>query len=127
MSIEAAFFGTLGRDAESKISKNGRTYLRLSVRVGDGDAVTWVSVMSFDPEAIELADKMLKGARVYCEGRLSLDEWEKDGVKRTGLSCMSFHTRLSAIGRNKPKRTDDQPAQAAAPGGDFYDDPIPPF
>ena len=31
--IECAFFGTLGRDAESKVSKTGKPYLRLNVRV----------------------------------------------------------------------------------------------
>jgi hypothetical protein len=36
--IEAAFFGSLGRDAEAKTSKNGKPYLRMNVSVGDGDA-----------------------------------------------------------------------------------------
>ena len=52
--IEAAFFGALGRDAESKVSKSGKRYLRLNVRVGDGDSAQWVSVMCFDEEAIRL-------------------------------------------------------------------------
>jgi len=75
MSIEAAFFGSLGRDAESKTSKAGKAYLRLAVRVGDGDGAQWVSFMAFDPRAIEQANKFVKGARVYCEGALSLNEW----------------------------------------------------
>ena len=36
--IEAAFFGALGSDVERKVSKSGKSYLRLSIRVGDGDA-----------------------------------------------------------------------------------------
>lgn len=104
MSIEAAFFGTLGRDAESKTSKSGKPYLRLNVRVGDGDGATWVSVMSFDEKALEIADKLLKGVRVYVEGSIKIGEWKgQDGTTRHGLSCMSWHTRLSEIGRNKPK------------------------
>ena len=103
--IEAAFFGTLGRDCENKLSKGGKSYLRLNMRVGDGDAAQWVSVMAFDPRAIEQADKFVKGARCYVEGRLSADEWTNaDGVKRFGLSVMSWHCRLSEIGRNKPVR-----------------------
>jgi single-strand DNA-binding protein len=129
MSIEAAFFGSLGRDAETKTSKAGKTYLRLNVRVGDGDTPQWISVMAFDPEAIAAADRMLKGAKVYVEGKLSLDEWTgQDGQKRTGLSVMSWHCRLSAIGRNKPKRQSDREATAPnAPrsGPAFYDDNIP--
>jgi len=131
MSIEAAFFGSLGRDAESKTSKTGKPYLRAGVRVGDGEGAQWVNVTAFDEKAIATADGFVKGARVYVEGRLSLDQWTaQDGAARTGLSCMSWHCRLAQIGRNKPKRQRDsseQPNNQAAPalvGGDL-DDEIP--
>jgi single-stranded DNA-binding protein len=110
--IEVALFGVLGRDAESKISKNGKQYLRLNIRCGDGDAAQWVNAMTFDPEAIALAAKFIKGARVYLEGTLKLDAWTgADGVQRHGLSAMSWHTRLAAIGRNRPKRESDDSKQ----------------
>ena len=84
--IETAFFGALAADAEQKVSKADRRYLRFRVRVGDGEQMT-------------------KGARVYVEGRLEISEWTgQDGAKRHGLSCMSWHTRLSQIGRQKSKR-----------------------
>jgi single-strand DNA-binding protein len=103
--IEAAFFGALGRDAEAKTSKAGKPYLRAGVRVGDGEAAQWVNVTAFDEKAIAAADKFVKGARVYVEGRLTLDEWTaQDGTKRTSFSCLSWHCRLAEIGRNKPKR-----------------------
>jgi single-stranded DNA-binding protein len=110
--IEVALFGTLGRDGEAKTSKSGKNYLRLNVRVGEGDASTWVSVMTFDPEAIALAPQFIKGARVYVEGSLKLDAWTgADGGQRHGLSAMSWHTRLAAIGRNRPKRESDDTKQ----------------
>jgi single-stranded DNA-binding protein len=102
MSIECAFFGVLGRDAEFKTSKAGKQYLRLAVRVGDGEAAQWVSVLAFESNAIEQADKFSKGARVYVEGSIRLEEWSgQDGTARHGLSVMSWHARLAAIGRNK--------------------------
>jgi single-stranded DNA-binding protein len=72
--IETAFFGALAADAEQKVSKAGKSYLRLRLRVGDGDGAQWVSVMCFDPDAIAVTDKLVKGARCYVEGRISLDE-----------------------------------------------------
>jgi single-stranded DNA-binding protein len=122
--IECAFFGTLGRDGELKTSKNGRAYVRLSVRVGDGDAAQWINVTAFDERAIAVAALMTKGARVYCEGQLKLDEWtDKDGGKRHGLSAMSWHCRLAAIGANKPAAPAKKPTAPA--GNDFHDDEIP--
>jgi single-stranded DNA-binding protein len=75
MAIEAGFFGTLGCDAEAKTSKAGKPYLRLNIRVGDGDALQWVNCTSFDPDALAAAERLVKGAKVYVEGRLTLDEW----------------------------------------------------
>lgn len=121
MSIEAAFFGVLGRDAEQKTSQGGKAYLRLNIRVDDDDAAQWVSVLAFDERAIEVADKFIKGAKIYVEGRLSTNEWVcKDGEKRYGLTVMSFHTRLAQIGRQKvrAKRNRQGPAVAGLPAMD---------
>jgi single-stranded DNA-binding protein len=106
--IEAAFFGSLARDAELKTSKSGKQYVRINVRVENGETAQFINVMAFDADAVAVADRLVKGARVYCEGRLSLDEWTgQDGQKRTGLSCMSFRCRLSQIGRNRPRQLTD--------------------
>ena len=121
MTIECAMFGTLGGDAEQKVSKTGKPYLRFSMRVGDGDGAQWLSVLAFDPEAVELADRFLKGARAYVEGKLSTSEWTgQDGEKRLGLSVMSFHTRLAQIGRQKLRRDTEKVSVAA---GQTYHSP----
>lgn len=128
MSIECAFFGTLGRDAELKTSKSGKQYLRLNVRVGDGDGAQWVGVMVFGADAVELAPKLLKGSRVYIEGSIKLDQWTgQDGSKRHGLSVMSWHCHLAAIGRNKPRRQRDatERSQRGTNDNTFHSDPIP--
>ncbi len=119
MSIETAFFGILGRDGESKVSGSGKSYVRLNVRVGDGEAGQWINVTAFDQAAIGAVDKLVKGARVYVEGKLGLDEWTaQDGSKRHGLSVMSWHCRLSQIGRNKPPRQ-EPPASGRVGHSDY--------
>jgi single-strand DNA-binding protein len=116
MTIEAALFGTLGRDGELKTSKNGRPYLRLNVACSEGETTTWVSATVFDQTAIGNAAKFVKGARIYLEGKLSLQEWKaSDGTPRSGLSVFSSHCQLSQIGRAKGSA----PAAAAF---DFDDD-----
>lgn len=125
--IEAAFFGSLARDAELKTSKAGRSYLRLNVRIGEGDCSQWLNVMAFDEKAIEQGDKLIRGAKVYIEGGgLKIDEWiGSDGAKRHGLSCMSWHCRLSEIGRNRPKRDQNgDPNRSPRPVNEFHNDEI---
>ena len=119
MSIEAAFFGILTRDAEAKTSAAHKPYLRIiGLRIGDGDKAQWVSVTAFDQDAIATADKFVKGARVYVEGRLTLDKWKSNaGDDRSGLSVMSWHCRLAQIGRNKTKRTRPSVAAGSADFG----------
>jgi single-stranded DNA-binding protein len=124
-AIEAAMLGALGRDAEVKTSKAGKTYLRLNIRVGDGEGCQWVSATIFDEKAITAADKMVKGARVYIEGRIALDEWTNAaGEKRHGLSVMSWHCRLAQIGRNRPNREQERAkaASTTAASTDFHDE-----
>ena len=118
MSIEAAFFGSLVRDAEVKTSKAGKQYARLNIRTGDGDTAQFINTMVFDANAIAAADKLVKGARVYIEGRLTLDTWTgQDGAARSGLSATAWHCHLAEIGRHKPKREyskQDKPTPAAS-------------
>jgi|SRR5215813_14529117 len=130
MSIEAAFVGVLGRDAQVRVSKTDKKFLQLNVAVGSNDRTTWVNVLAFDAAVIELAGKLLKGVRVYCEGRLTLGEWiGKDGAARQGLSLLASFVRVSEIGesRAKPKRKQlrTKAGSSASKGGGFYDDPLP--
>jgi len=127
MSIEAAFMGTLAKDAEPKTSKAGKPYLAFRVRVQDGDAAQWISVRLFGDCASDLMSKAMRaGAPIYVEGRLSLDEWEApDGTKKTRLSVMSWFARLASIGDRKPRRErtapNNHPAQRE---NDFHNDAI---
>lgn len=104
MAIDCALYGVVARDAVARNSKNGKPYARFSVRVGDGDTAQFASVMYFGGDAADLADKLAKGAKVYVEGTIKLDEWTaSDGAKRTGMNVTSFHARVPEIGRHKPK------------------------
>jgi single-stranded DNA-binding protein len=102
--IDCAFFGSLVADAERKVSKNGKPYLRFRCAVGSGDDTQFVGVMLFGDCVDELGDAT-KGTRVYCEGRLKLDKWTgQDGAERYGLGAMCFYARGAQIGDRKPKR-----------------------
>jgi single-stranded DNA-binding protein len=126
--IECAFFAAVSRDAEYKVSKAGKPYLKLACRIGDADATTWVNAMAFVDNAQELAPKLVKGAAVYIEGTIRLDEWTaQDGTKRAGLSVFARRCEVPKIGRNKPKREPDRSSgntSYGASANDFHNDEI---
>jgi single-stranded DNA-binding protein len=67
-----------------------------------------------------LADSLHKGDRVYIEGSIKLNTWQKDGETRAGLSVAAWKAeKLGQIGRNKPaKATRDGEGRAPSRQGD---------
>ena len=103
MSIECAFTGRLAHEPEIKTSKAGTPWASLSVGVGESEALQWVRVAVFG-EMAEAIRALPKGAKVYVEGRLKLEEWTgKDGVARHGLNVAA--TLVQPIGQIGKKRT----------------------
>ena len=101
--IECAFTGRLAHEPEIKTSKAGKPWASLSVGVGESEALQWVRVAVFG-EMAEAIRALPKGAKVYVEGRLKLEEWTgKDGVARHGLNVAA--TLVQPIGQIGKKRT----------------------
>jgi single-stranded DNA-binding protein len=140
MSIDCAFFAFCAADAEPKVSKAGKNWTRLRVGVGEGDAITWLTVAAFGRGA-EIAAELKKSNRCYVEGTIRLDTWRgADGVERHGLSVAAFRIdRTHRIGRNRPNRENDDTggrpstSRSDVAGGsvgsaahsDFHNDPLP--
>jgi single-stranded DNA-binding protein len=85
-------------------------------------------IEAFDEAAAHAPEEFAKGPRVYVEGTIRFEEWTaQDGAKRSGLNCISWHCRLSEIGRNRPKsdrKVGDDRNRSARPANAFHDDPI---
>ena len=134
--IDCAFFGFLATDAETKVSKAGKTWVRLRVGVGRDDDLQWVSVAVFG-QAAEVAAQLKKGDCVYVEGSIKLDTWTgNDGTERHGLSVAAFKCeRTHAIGRNREHNgrsisvaggtASGQARPLTTAGSDYRDDPVP--
>jgi single-stranded DNA-binding protein len=109
--IEVAFDGRLTSDAHDGAGNPMATF---SVAVGRGDETQWLSVAVFDNLMSELPADLGKGERVYCEGRLTVASWEKDGVQRTTLRVAATRIlALDRIGRRKRSRRKAEPGCVA--------------
>jgi single-stranded DNA-binding protein len=114
--IEAALVGRVASDTiELKTSQAGKPWTAFSIGVGEGDTLEWVRISVFGAVAERLAGELTKGQTVYCEGRLQLWRARKDGVEKASLQIAAWKVEkvgISAIGRNKPKRSRQQAADA---------------
>src|SRR5258706_12993788 len=108
--LHAAFIGRLGADAELKYTQGGLALLRASVCVKDlraeekGEPAQWVKLILFGESAEQLAERLVKGVEVYCEGRLKLSRWtDREGKERTDLELVAWTVQpLGQIGRRRP-------------------------
>mgnify|MGYP005986544247 CR=1 FL=1 len=117
------FTGNLGGDSELKYLPNGDAICEFSVGVksgyGDKEKTLWVKCSMFGKRAAgQLPQYLVKGAKVAISGELSMDEWEKDGVKNKMLKLRVEDLDLIGDKKEGGAAPMSQPAQGGfAPQG----------
>ncbi|EAT12454.1 single-stranded DNA-binding protein [Bermanella marisrubri] len=111
--------GTLGRDPEMRYLPNGNAVCSISVATDEGykdrntgqqvDKTEWHRVEAFGRLAEIVGEYLKKGSKVYFEGKLRTDEYEKDGIKR-------YSTKIIA---NEMTMLDSRNAQQDGMGGGY--------
>lgn len=89
--------GNLGADPEMIQLQNGTAVTNFRVAVNEtynsGNEKTekthWFSVKAFGKIAEVVTQYLHKGAKVGIHGRLSYEEWEKDGQKRSAVKIIA--------------------------------------
>lgn len=97
--------------------------MAVDTKPGDETPATWVRVALFGNTAAALAPRLVKGALVYCEGKLTLGTWTRDGQAKSGLNLSAWEVApMAQIGRRVPKpKARPRDEQDAVP----FDDAIP--
>jgi single-stranded DNA-binding protein len=105
MSIEAAFDGRLGSPPRSRTSAAGKAWTSFSLAVKSDDGTEWINVSAFSKVAAELPSDLVKGERLYVEGRLKVSRWQKDGIECVSLQVAARRILvLDRIGRRRRLR-----------------------
>jgi single-stranded DNA-binding protein len=108
--IEACFTARVTSDPESRMSQAGKAWMKFSAAIGEGETTQYCGVAVFGDVAAKISGHIAKGSKIYAEGRLKLDRWQKDGVEKSGLSLSAWRCDLMAqIGKNKPPKTEVEP------------------
>jgi single-strand DNA-binding protein len=136
--------GNLTRDVELKHLPSGMSVAEIGLAVNDRrkdqsgnwvEETTFVDVTLWGRTAEVAAEYLSKGSPILVEGRLKLDQWEKDGQKRSKLRVVC--ERMQMVGAAKggggggPRgggygRSDDGPGfDESEYGGDSYSAPAP--
>jgi len=136
--------GNLTRDPELRMTPSGSAIAKFSIATNRAytnqagqkiEEVTFVEVDAFGKQAETIGKYFTKGKPIFLEGRLKLNQWEKEGQKFSKLTVVLEEFQFvggkaegggaaqEPAGAPPAKR----PTPAPAPKNDFADDDSVPF
>jgi len=137
--------GNLTRDPEVRHTPKGTAVgdlamaINMSYRAQDGtekEEVCYVDVVVWGRQAETCRDYLSKGAPVFVEGRLQLDQWEgPEGEKKSRMRVRADRVQFLSRGggsgggarggKGSPAAADDGGGKGSAPGRDIPEDDVP--
>ena len=134
------FIGNLGREPESKQLPSGNTVTKLAIATSETwndkntgekqERTEWHDVTFFGRTAENAAQYLNKGSKVYVEGSIETQTWDKDGVKqyRTGIKGRELQFLDSRGASDNDPQQQQAPVSKQAPSdgmADSFDDDFP--
>lgn len=114
--------GNVGGDPEVRYMPNGNAVTNLTLATSDSwkdkqsgqiqERTEWHRVSLFGKIAEIAGQYLVKGSKIYIEGRLQTREWEKDGVKRYTTEIV---VDMGGTMQMLDSRGEDQNTRAAQP------------
>jgi single-strand DNA-binding protein len=117
--------GNLTRDIELKFLGSGTAVAEIGMAVNDKvkkgdswiDEVTFVDVTLWGKTAEVAKQYLSKGSPLLVEGRLKLDQWEKDGQKRSKMRVVGEKMQMLGSGKKRESDSYSAPIEDEAPAG----------
>ena len=119
--------GNLTRDPELRYIPSGMAVADIGLAVNDrrknaqgewGEETTFVDVTLWGRTAEVASEYLSKGSPVLIEGRLKLDQWEKDGPKRSKLKVVGEKMQMLGQRNSASPKAEETVAAAASDGSD---------
>lgn len=89
---KVTLIGTVGRDPEMRFTPGGNAVANFSMATNESyndkntgqrvENTEWHRLVAFGKLAEIIQQYVTKGGKLYIEGKLKTNEWEKDGIKR---------------------------------------------
>jgi len=109
--------GRLTRDPELRHTQGGLSVCNFGVannkKIGDKEVSCFVDVSAFGKQADAIAQYLKKGNRICVIGRLELEQWEKDGERKSKhkIVCDRFEFVDGPKDREEEAQQARKPAQ----------------
>ena len=115
--------GRIGRDPELRYAQSGTPICKFSLAVtrrGGRDETDWLNIVCFGKTAEFVSQYMDKGSLVGIEGRIQVDQYEKDGQQRTWTEIVANNVQALESRQEAERRRSQQgggapPRQAPPP------------
>jgi single-strand DNA-binding protein len=124
--------GRLGKDPELKYTEKGTAYCNFSIATDESykdengnkvERTEWHNIVAWRKLAEICQQYLKKGSKIYSEGKLQTDSYEKDGIKRYSTKIvMTDMTMLDSKG-SADKVSDD--ATKVVNAGSAEEDDLP--
>ena len=128
--------GNLTRDPDLRYTPSGLPVCEIGLAVNDRrktpegewvDEVTFIDVTLWSKTAENASTYLTKGSPVLIEGRLKLDQWDQDGMKRSKLRVVGEKMQMlgtrNAGGAQAGPRPGRNESEAYGSYDDSYDAP----
>jgi single-stranded DNA-binding protein len=126
MSAHVLISGTLFRDPEQRTSKAGKPFVTATMKVADGNAISWWKTLAFSETAQAELLRLSDGESLSAQGRLTAEIYTKDGQSRLALGVIADAV-LPLRRPPKPRQARPKPPARNEPrrpreiGGDLLD------
>jgi single-strand DNA-binding protein len=108
--------GHLGRDPELKYTEKGTAYCNFSIATDESykdengnkvERTEWHNIVTWRKLAEICNQYLKKGSKIFCEGKLQTDSYEKDGIKRYSTKIVMTDMAMLDSKGSSDKVSDD--------------------
>jgi len=123
---KVSLIGNMTRDPEMRYTASGVAVanfglaLNRSYKRGDewDEETTFLECEAWTFVAEQIDRRGKKGCKIAIDGRLKLDEWETDGMKRSKIKVVCERVEIFNVERQPRIDSDQEPAQEPKPNND---------
>jgi single-strand DNA-binding protein len=125
--------GHLGKDPELKYTEKGTAYCNFSIATDESykdengnkvDRTEWHNIVTWRKLAEICQQYLKKGSKIYCEGKLQTDSYEKDGIKRYSTKIVMTDMSMLDSKGSTDKVSDEVKKPVDGPSGEEDDLPF---